>query len=64
MLQIKKWKKGENNLSLRIKMFFIIVILNTIILFYTIYNIFEKNILHNVQGSKIRVKENKIKKGL
>ena len=62
MLQIKK-RKRRFKLSERVKIFIIIIIINTIILFYSAYNIFEKYILHNVQGSKIKMKENNIIKG-
>lgn len=40
-----------------INIFFISFIINIIITFYTIYTFFEIKVFHNLQGSKLKIKQ-------
>lgn len=52
--------KGGMNISKLINIFFITLIINSFIIFYTIYNFLDFKIFQNKQGIKLKIKQEKI----
>lgn len=52
--------KGGMNISKLINIFFITLIINSFIIFYTIYNFLDFQIFQNKQGIKLKIKQEKI----
>ena len=52
--------KGGMNISKLINIFFITLIINSFIIFYTIYNFLDFKIFQNKQGLKLKIKQEKI----
>lgn len=48
------------NISKLINIFFITLIINSFIIFYTIYNFLDFKIFQNKQGIKLKIKQEKI----
>ena len=48
------------NISKLINIFFITLIINSFIIFYTIYNFLDFQIFQNKQGIKLKIKQEKI----
>jgi len=51
-------RKVVNKLRLLINIFFISFIINLFIVFYSVYLLFDMKLFHNLQGSKLKLKNN------
>ena len=50
-------KGGDDIISTLIHIFFIIYIISFFITLYSIYTFFEMKLFHNLQGSKLKIKQ-------
>lgn len=50
-------KESDVHIDTIIYLFFILLIINSFITFYSIYTFFELYIFHNLQGSKLNIKK-------
>ena len=50
--------QGGGNINKLLNIFFIIYIINIFITLYSIYTFFDIKLFHNLQGSKLKIKQN------
>ena len=55
--------QGGDFISKLIDLFFITLIINSIVTFYSIYTFFDMKFFHNLQGSKLKIKKQTLKQG-
>lgn len=51
------YHQGGDNIIKLINVFFIIYIINILITLYSIYTFFDIKLFHNLQGSKLKIKQ-------